>query len=70
MIELRLSSFVPSLQTLISLCPVGTKIKTLIPSQVPLKYISQKPFTTLIIKTEQAIDENLNGLIFTLEKNK
>ena len=68
--ELRLSNFGPLLQSSISLCPFGTEIGILTPSQFSLKHISQEPFITLIIKPEQAIHENLNVLIFTLEKNK
>ena len=44
---------------LISLCSLGTEIGILTPSRVSLKHILEKPLIVKIIKTKQAINENL-----------
>lgn len=51
-------SFGPLLQTLISLCPLGTEIGIVTPSWVSVSHILEKPSAAVIIKTEQATNEN------------
>jgi len=44
---------------LISLCSLGTEIGTSTPLWVSLKHILEEPLTVKVIKTKQAINENL-----------